>query len=209
MMCSVCDCDPLEYCEHKQKKDAALIKAAQIWRDRWDQNTKKSLEEQRMTWCNCDASCGENRSHRIGSVGCRFATEEEHDAYWNRQSKEFPEMKYDEPEVKSVFESATRPWGIWRVLDVDQGYKVKRLEILPDAAISLQYHNHRSEHWTIVQGTGKVIIDGNIFTVEKGDSFYVPKQALHKVTNTHLRETLIAIEVQMGEICSEEDIVRC
>ena len=81
--------------------------------------------------------------------------------------------------------------------------------ILPDQAISLQYHNHRSEHWTIVQGEGKVIVDGNIFKVVKGESFYVPKQSLHKITNTHLHETLIAIEVQMGEICSEDDIVRC
>lgn len=110
---------------------------------------------------------------------------------------------------KPYVESATRPWGEWHVLDVDMGYKVKRLEILPDQAISLQYHVHRSEHWTIVQGEGKVIVDGNIFKVTKGESFYVPKMALHKITNTHLTETLIAIEVQMGEICSEDDIVRC
>ena len=110
---------------------------------------------------------------------------------------------------KPYIESAKRSWGEWHVLDVDQGYKVKRLEILPDQAISLQYHNHRSEHWTIVQGKGKVIVDGNIFTIEKGESFHVPKLALHKITNTHLTETLIAIEVQMGEICSEDDIVRC
>ena len=111
----------------------------------------------------------------------------------------------NQPYVSSV----KRPWGEWHVLDVDQGYKVKRLEILPDQCISLQYHNHRSEHWTIVQGEGKVIVDGNIFTVSKGESFHVPRMALHKITNTHLHETLIAIEVQMGEICSEEDIVRC
>jgi len=163
-----------------------------------------------MTWCNCDASCGENRSHRIGSVGCRFSTEEEHDAYWDRQPKEFPEM-YDQPEKKpaNAVIAMTRPWGKWQVLDVDKGYKVKRLEIWPDQAISLQYHQHRSEHWTIVQGEGKVIVDGSIFTIKKGESFFVPKQAIHKITNTHLRETLIAIEVQMGEICSEDDIVRC
>jgi mannose-6-phosphate isomerase-like protein (cupin superfamily) len=106
-------------------------------------------------------------------------------------------------------ESVKRPWGEWQVLDVDQGYKVKRLEILPDQAISLQYHKHRSEHWTIVQGEGKVIVDGSIFTVKKGESFHVPKLSLHKIANTHLNETLIAIEVQMGEICSEDDIVRC
>ena len=116
---------------------------------------------------------------------------------------------YDQPKEAEQLESATRPWGIWRVLDVDEGYKVKRLEILPDAAISLQYHNHRSEHWTIVQGEGKVIVDGNIFKVVKGESFFVPKQALHKITNTHLTEMLIAIEVQMGDICREDDIVRC
>lgn len=110
---------------------------------------------------------------------------------------------------KPYLDSATRPWGSWYVLDVDQGYKVKRLEILPDQAISLQYHLHRSEHWTIVQGEGKVIVDGNIFTIKKGESFHVPKMSMHKVTNTHLTETLIAIEVQMGEICSEDDIVRC
>lgn len=163
-----------------------------------------------MSWCNCDASCGENRSHRIGSIGCRFATEEEHDAYWDRQRKEWPTMNYDEPKREQPYVgSMKRPWGEWHVLDVDRGYKVKRLHILPDQAISLQYHNHRSEHWTIVQGEGKVIVDGNIFTISKGESFHVPRMALHKITNTHLHETLIAIEVQMGEICSEDDIVRC
>lgn len=105
--------------------------------------------------------------------------------------------------------SATRPWGNWSVLDEGKGYKVKRLEILPDKSISLQYHVHRAEIWNIVQGEGKVIIDGDIFTVRKGDSFVVPKQALHKVTNTHLNEILIAVEVQMGDICEESDIVRC
>lgn len=112
-------------------------------------------------------------------------------------------------EKKPYVDQAERPWGRWYVLDVDQGFKVKKLEIYPDQAISLQYHIHRTETWTIVQGEGKVIVDGNIFTVKKGDTFFVPKQALHKITNTHLHETLIAIEVQMGEICSEDDIVRC
>lgn len=132
----------------------------------------------------------------------------EREAYWDRVAKEFPGM-YDAPKEKKQLESNTRNWGVWSVLDVDQGYKVKRLEILPDQAISLQYHVHRSEHWTIVQGEGKVIVDGNIFTVKKGESFHVPKQSLHKITNTHLNETLIAIEVQVGDICSEDDIVRC
>ena len=177
--------------------------------------------------CNCDASCGENRYHDVGSSECRFGSEEEHDAYWqlrlrpartilsepkrmlsDQYTKEEPQELIDMSE-KPYIESATRPWGSWYVLDLDQGFKVKRLEILPDQAISLQYHVHRAEIWNIVQGEGKVIVDGNIFKVSKGDTFVVPKQSLHKITNTHLTETLIAIEVQMGEICSEDDIVRC
>lgn len=122
----------------------------------------------------------------------------------NREREEY----WDKQQAPYV-DSASRPWGRWYVLDVDMGYKVKRLEILPDQAISLQYHQHRSENWTIVQGEGKVIIDGNIFTVKKGESFHVSKQAIHKITNTHLTEMLVAIEVQMGDICSEDDIVRC
>ena len=154
----------------------------------------------------------------------------EREAYHDRMKSEFPDLykekkKCNHPAFelcdycqtnwervmtdKPYVDHMNRPWGSWYVLDVDMGYKVKRLEILPDQSISLQYHVHRSEHWTIVQGEGKVIVDGNIFTVKKGESFHVPKMALHKITNTHLTETLIAIEVQMGEICSEDDIVRC
>ena len=122
---------------------------------------------------------------------------------------DFHKVLEDIVSSRKYLDGASRPWGRLYVLDVDQGYKVKKLEILPDQAISLQYHNHRSEHWTIVQGEGKVIVDGNIFTVRKGESFHVPKLAMHKITNTHLTETLIAIEVQMGDICREDDIVRC
>lgn len=188
--------------------------------------------------CNCDASCGENRYHNVGDRECRFHTVEEYEAYWgikktilpeperkfsDNYREEIQELKdmtdyrdFDEimeqiaAERKQPYvQSMKRPWGEWHVLDVDRGYKVKRLEILPDQAISLQYHVHRAEIWNIVQGEGRVIIDGDVFSVKKGDTFIVPKQALHKITNTHLTEILIAIEVQLGEICSEDDIVRC
>jgi mannose-6-phosphate isomerase-like protein (cupin superfamily) len=175
--------------------------------------------------CNCDASCGENRYHNVGDRECRFRTVKDYEVYWGIQTaapseqklpKNYASMKSpgvkvmeEMPKHSIYIESMKRPWGEWHVLDVDQGYKVKRLEILPDQAISLQYHKHRSEHWTIVQGEGKVIVDGSIFTVKKGESFHVPKLSLHKIANTHLTEVLIAVEVQMGEICSEDDIVRC
>lgn len=197
----VCDCDPLDYCEHKQKWDKALIEAQKkAIQKEWVKAAGNVIEELRMAkydygggcpcglYKECDEGCIEYKGNKM--------LNKEREEYWDKQQA-------------LPINSMKRPWGDWEVLDVDQGYKVKRLSILPDQSISLQYHQHRSEHWTVVQGEGKVIVDGNIFTVKKGESFHVPKLALHKITNTHLTETLIAIEVQMGDICSEEDIVRC
>ena len=199
-----CDCDPLDLCGHKEKKMGSS----------WDKYEPPSYDK-KPTRCNCDASCGENRYHDVGSSGCRFRTEAEYDSYWRNRT---PEWAKEKTITKSVSEEksavpypgefANRPWGKWEVLTVGKGFKVKKLEILVDSSISMQYHTHRSEHWTIIQGTGKVIVDGNIFTVKKGDHFFVPQLSIHKVTNTSLTETLIAVEVQMGEICEETDIVR-
>jgi mannose-6-phosphate isomerase-like protein (cupin superfamily) len=110
-------------------------------------------------------------------------------------------------ETETTVTKCKRPWGEWYVLDVGQGYKVKRLEILPDASISLQYHEHRSESWVITQGTGRAVINGDIFTVTAGDTFVVPALSIHKITNIG-NTVLKAIEVQIGSICDEEDIKR-
>lgn len=180
---------------------------------------KKSL----TTRCNCDASCGENRYHDVGDSGCRFSTEAEYESYWRNRTPEWAKEQVVTPKpfgespgvtVEDTSwtpfpgELSNRPWGKWEVLAIGKGFKVKKLEILVDKSISMQYHTHRSEHWTIIQGTGKVIVDGNIFTVKRGDTFFVPQLSIHKVSNTSLTETLIAVEVQMGDICEESDIVR-
>ena len=66
-----------------------------------------------------------------------------------------------------VFESATRPWGAWHVLDEGEGYKVKRIEVLPGRRLSYQTHELRSEHWYVVAGTATCILDGDTFVVPK------------------------------------------
>ena len=101
-----------------------------------------------------------------------------------------------------------RPWGAWYVLEHKPGsHKVKRLELLSDHSISLQYHIHRSETWVITQGQGRVIVDAETFDVKVGDTFVVPKETIHQIKNTG-NVTLVAIEVQIGEITEESDIVR-
>jgi mannose-6-phosphate isomerase-like protein (cupin superfamily) len=99
-----------------------------------------------------------------------------------------------------------RPWCRWAVMDEGPRYKVKRLEILPDKSISLQYHNKRGEHWTVVQGHALAAINGKITTYGVGETFHVPLGKLHRVYNNGLG-MLVCVEVQYGE-CLEEDIVR-
>jgi len=101
----------------------------------------------------------------------------------------------------------TRPWGKWEVIDDGNGYKVKRLIVEPTKSISLQYHNHRSETWCVLQGQGLMILGDVTFTVNKGDTVVVPVKAKHKITCIS-NDPFIAIEVQLGEITEEDDIVR-
>lgn len=104
-------------------------------------------------------------------------------------------------------EMMTRPWGRWTVLDKGQGYKVKRLEIDPGQSISYQYHNHRDEFWTIVAGSGIMLLDDEESHITPGMNFVIYSKEKHKVTNTS-ETVLVAIEVQLGEITEEDDIVR-
>jgi mannose-1-phosphate guanylyltransferase len=95
---------------------------------------------------------------------------------------------------------------LWEVIEKGKGYKVKKLTIEPNQAISLQWHEHRSETWCIVGGEGIVKLGEKTFEVKAGDTFVVPVGRLHKVT---AHETgLVAIEVQLGEITEESDIKR-
>lgn len=100
-----------------------------------------------------------------------------------------------------------RPWGIWEVLDKGPMFKLKRLTINPNCSISYQYHNYRSEVWTIIQGGGIAILNDELQYIKVGDTFVVPVGMKHKVTCI-TEEPLIAIEVQIGEIVEEQDIVR-
>lgn len=109
--------------------------------------------------------------------------------------------------------SQIRPWGFWEVLDQGASqngmqYKVKRLEISPRKQISHQYHNHRSETWVIVSGTGQVHCNDKSFVVHAGEQFTFEEKDKHKVMNVSETEKLIAIEVQYGTLVSETDIVR-
>jgi mannose-1-phosphate guanylyltransferase/mannose-6-phosphate isomerase len=102
---------------------------------------------------------------------------------------------------------AVRPWGYYQVLDGGPGYQVKRIVVDPGARLSLQSHQHRGEHWVVVQGTADVTIGDEIRPVPTGKSVFIPQGALHRLGNSG--ETTVAIiEVQLGSYLGEDDIVR-
>ena len=100
-----------------------------------------------------------------------------------------------------------RPWGWFESLKLDDCFQVKRIFVKPGAAISLQSHKYRSEHWIVVEGIAKVTIDDEIKLVNVGHSVYVPKGVIHRMKNPG-KSPMVLIEVQIGNYLGEDDIER-
>lgn len=100
-----------------------------------------------------------------------------------------------------------RPWGTFTVLDEGDGFKVKRIEVLPGKRLSYQQHAQRAEHWVVVQGNAKVTLDGQDVIVKPGEAIDIAVGTAHRVENPG-DELLVFIEVQRGNYLGEDDIVR-
>lgn len=100
-----------------------------------------------------------------------------------------------------------RPWGSYESIDVGQRFQVKRLRVNAGAALSLQMHHHRAEHWIVVRGTAHVTRGDEIFIVSENESTYIPVGVKHRLENRGLLP-LEMIEVQSGSYLGEDDIVR-
>ncbi len=100
-----------------------------------------------------------------------------------------------------------RPWGNYTLIEESILWKVKKIEVKPFSSLSLQMHNHRAEHWIIVEGTATVEIGNNILELKKNESCHVPIKTKHRLSNKK-QTTLILIEVQSGSYLGEDDILR-
>ena len=107
----------------------------------------------------------------------------------------------------AVHRTVHRPWGSFTVLEEGEGYKVKRIEVLPGARLSLQFHRHRNEHWIGIAGTADVIRDGERFSLRPNEATFIPVSVPHRLENPGA-EALAIIEVQVGDYLGEDDIVR-
>ena len=106
-----------------------------------------------------------------------------------------------------IYPKDHRPWGWFESLVLGKSFQVKRICVKPGAALSLQSHSHRSEHWIVVEGTAQVTIDEDVKLVTEGQSVYVPLGAVHRMKNPG-KQSLVLIEVQIGTYLGEDDIIR-
>lgn len=100
-----------------------------------------------------------------------------------------------------------RPWGWYDGIDVGERFQVKRIVVKPGAALSLQMHHHRAEHWVVVRGTARVTRNKDVYLVSENESTYIPLGTSHRLENPGC-VPLEMIEIQSGSYLGEDDIVR-
>jgi mannose-1-phosphate guanylyltransferase / mannose-6-phosphate isomerase len=110
------------------------------------------------------------------------------------------------PEARLGREVA-RPWGSFDSLASGTGYQVKRLVVLPGGCLSLQSHLHRTEHWVVASGTATVTLDDHVHEMSRGQYICIPVGGRHRIENRG-QDTVVVVEVQIGDYLGEDDIVR-
>ena len=106
-----------------------------------------------------------------------------------------------------MLEIGDRPWGKYYVLADEPHYKLKRIEVNPGQRLSYQFHHHRQEYWTMVEGEAVVTLDGEEIIIKYGESIHIPLCTKHRIENRS-SELVVFVEVQTGTYFGEDDIVR-
>ena len=106
-----------------------------------------------------------------------------------------------------IFPRDHRPWGWFETLALADRFQVKRIVVKPGAALSLQSHVHRAEHWIVVSGTAQVTVGEEVKLLSENQSVYVPLGAIHRLANPG-KVPVVLIEVQTGAYLGEDDIIR-
>ena len=116
-------------------------------------------------------------------------------------------LKQDGRSEGQLHRKVFRPWGWYNGVDAGERFQVKRIVVNPGAALSLQMHHHRAEHWIVVRGTAQVTRGDTSYLVSENESTFIPLGTRHRLENPGC-VPLEMIEVQSGSYLGEDDIVR-
>lgn len=161
-------------------------------------------------------NCYIDSPHRlIGAVGVRdLIVVDTADALLIADAKSSQDVKFIAQTLKKqnhqaykLHRTVHRPWGVYSVIEEGSRYKIKRIVVRPGAALSLQMHHHRSEHWIVVSGIAKVTNGEREFLLDTNQSTFIAAGHQHRLSNPGVID-LVMIEVQSGEYLGEDDIVR-
>ena len=121
--------------------------------------------------------------------------------------KLYEKLKSIESDTTKLHKTIFRPWGYYTCMNRGEGYLTKTICVLPKQKLSIQSHEHRSEHWVVLEGKALVIKDGKEYNIDAGGSIDIPVGMKHSLQNPYDEELKI-IEVQKGDYISEDDIIR-
>ena len=119
----------------------------------------------------------------------------------------YPIINKKFPKITDQHTTTLRPWGQFTNIFVGKDFQVKELIVNPGAILSLQKHKYRSENWVVVQGKANVTLNKKNISLNKSDSIFIPKGAVHRIENRQ-KSILKIIEVQTGSYLGEDDIIR-
>ena len=100
-----------------------------------------------------------------------------------------------------------KPWGSFEILKSGKKFLVKKIFVKPGGVLSLQSHEHRSEHWIVAEGEAEVTIDKKVINLKENENIFIPKGAIHRMANRKDRD-LVIIEMWYGDNLDENDIKR-
>ena len=121
--------------------------------------------------------------------------------------KLYAELKARGHDVHRLHRKVYRPWGSYTILEEGPGFKIKAIEVKSGASLSLQKHQHRSEHWVVISGTAEVTNCDTMITLQPNESTFIPAGFTHRLHNPEIFP-LTLIEVQTGDYLGEDDIIR-
>ncbi len=116
-------------------------------------------------------------------------------------------LKQQHDDTQMVHKTVYRPWGFYTVIAAGKGFQTKIIHVNPGQKLSVQSHNFRSEHWVVLSGTAKVVLESKDYILSPGHSIDIPVKAIHSLQNP-FNEDVEVIEVQKGDVLSEDDIIR-
>ena len=100
-----------------------------------------------------------------------------------------------------------KPWGYFEILKSGKNFLVKKIFVKPGGMLSLQSHEHRSEHWIVAEGVVEVTLDNKTINLVENENIFIPKGAIHRMANRQDHD-LVIIEMWYGEKLDENDIKR-